>query len=181
MFVQRPPLHRLPLIVPRVGMPVADTPMVRAAAFPALSLANVHTCSQSSQEQREPLRVRRPSKARHEIAIPNGPVRWRVDVLAAREAHFRRTGRIARYPPTADHIRGRQDLDRMADGRNRLVLGRKLSNESDDARVKPEVFWRTTAREHQRIVVLRIGISKGRIQSEGVPWLFGVGLIALEV
>jgi hypothetical protein len=84
--------------------------------------------------------VRRPSKARHEIAIPNGPVRWRVDVLAAREARFRRTGRIARYPPTADHIRGRQDLDRMADGRNRLVLGRKLSNESDDARVKPEVF-----------------------------------------
>src|SRR5215218_10930176 len=103
MFVQRPPLHRLPLIGPRVGMPVANTPMVRAAASPALSLTDVHTCSQGNQEQREPLRVRRPSKARHQIAIPNGPVRWRLDVLAAREAYFRCTSRIARYPPTADH------------------------------------------------------------------------------
>src|SRR3954454_25140713 len=68
-----------PLIGLRIGMPVADTPMVRAAALPALSLTDVHTCSQGGQEQREPLRVRRPSKACHQVAVPNGPIRRRLD------------------------------------------------------------------------------------------------------
>ena len=127
------------------------------------------------------MRVRRPGKARHEIAIPNGPVRWRLDVLAPGKTHLGRTSRIARNPPTTDHIRGRQDLNRMADGRNRLALGCKRSNESNDAQVKPEVLRRASTREHQCIVVLRIGIREGGIQGEGVPRLLGIGLMALKV
>src|SRR5215207_11076551 len=69
----------------------------------------------------------------------------------------------------------------MADGRNRLVLGRERSNESDDARVKPEVFRRTTAREHQRMVVRGLDFGEGGIQGEVMPGLLGIGLVALEV
>src|SRR3954470_6888284 len=121
--------------------------VVSVAALRALFLADVHTRSQGSQEQREPLRVRRPGEARHQIAIPNGPVRRRLDILATRKTHLRCTSRIARYPPTAEHIGSRQDLDRMADGRNRLVLGPKRSKHHNCARVQPAVFSRASTRE----------------------------------
>jgi hypothetical protein len=48
--------------------------------------------------------MRRLGETRHEIAVADGPIGRGLDILAARQSHFRPTGGVGRYPSAAARI-----------------------------------------------------------------------------
>ena len=81
--------------------------------------------------------MRRPGETSDEIAVPDRPVGWRIDIFSACQSDFGRTGGVCRNPSAADYIGRGEDLRGMADRCDRLVRLGKLPNDRDHAFVEP--------------------------------------------
>src|SRR5690606_22962341 len=75
----------------------------------------------------------------------------------------------------------RQDLRAVADRRHRLVRLEEVPHDLDHPLLQPDVLRRAAARDHERVVILRLHIRERGVDPEVVAALLAVRLITFEV
>ena len=86
------------------------------------------------EKLRDPRRMCRPGRRRHEVAVGDGGIDADGGVGRAREFHFGRAGRIGADASARDDVRGCEDLRAVADRRDRLARARSAGRSGAPAR-----------------------------------------------
>ncbi|SIT42961.1 conserved hypothetical protein [Paraburkholderia ribeironis] len=137
--------------------------------------------AQQHEKLAQPLRMRRPRRRGDEIGVGDRGVDRDVGILAARQFHFGRTGRVGRNALAADHVGGGQQLRRVADGGDRLARFGELAHHVDHFGIEPQILRCAAAGDRQRVVLARIDVVERCIEREMMSGLFGVGLVAFKI
>ena len=93
--------------------------------------------TQQAEEGRQPVRVRRPGRRRYQVTLNMGLIDADVHVLAARQLHFRATGRVGAALTAFKHTRRRQQLGAVANRCNRLAGGIESASRKEDVSSAP--------------------------------------------
>src|SRR5579862_5463171 len=136
---------------------------------------------QHAEKLSQPLRMRWPCGRRYQIAVHHGFRHLTGCKRSAGHLHLRRAGWITAHLPALHDSGRREDLRSMTNGRNGLVLPGEVADHLQHLWIKPQVFRSAAPRQHKAVIIFWPDFGKSRVQSEVVPALLGVGLVAFEV
>jgi hypothetical protein len=124
---------------------------------------------------------RGPSWASDEVTVHEGVGHGQTYVGAASESNVWTGGRVCAALLSLEDVGDRQNLRGVADRGEWLVGFREMMDDFDDSGVEAKVFGRAAARDDEGVIVFRLDVVKGGVESEIVAALLCVGLIAFEI
>src|SRR5580693_6660183 len=137
--------------------------------------------AQDAEELCEPGVQRGPGRAGDEVAVNEGFGHGQTYVGAASESNVRTGGRVCTALLSLEDVGYGENLRGVADGGEGFVGLRKMMDDFDDAWVEAKVFGRAAARDDEGVIVFRLDVVEGGIESEIVAALLCICLIAFEI
>ena len=96
---------------------------------------------------------------------------------STRAGNLRCAGRVRSTLDAFQNLRSSEDLDSVADGRNRLFHLEEVADVFQNLRVEAEVFRCTAAGDEETAVAGEFDDFKVCVDGEVVAWLLSVGLV----
>jgi hypothetical protein len=137
--------------------------------------------AEDAEELGEPGVERGPGRAGDEIAVNEGVGHGQTYVGAASESNVWTGGRVCTALLSPEDVRDGENLRGVADGGEGFVGFRKVMDDFDDAWVEAKVFGRAAARDDEGVIVFRLDVVEGGVESEIVAALLCIRLIAFEI
>src|SRR5580704_12420428 len=141
----------------------------------------LHLRAQDAEELCQPGVERGPGRAGDEVAVNDGVGHGQTYVGAASESNVWTGGRVCTALLSLEDVGDGENLRGVADGGEGFVGLRKVMDDFDDAWVEAKVFGRATARDDERVIVFRLDVVEGGVESEIVAALLCIRLIAFEI